>query len=108
MDRAMSRHCSEKLCMLYCRREEGAEGLQCGLGQDSGKCELFPGLPGYEFQELVVRLCLGKAGDHGLRRLLDLLGDERPAEEVDVLELLRVDQELLLAGAGGRDVDRGP
>ena len=74
-------------------------------GGARGNC---PGSARDEFEELGVGLGLGEARDHGVGRLLDLLLHEGAAEEMDALEGLGVDEELLLTGAGGADVDGGP
>src|SRR3954453_24073737 len=57
-------------------------------------------------QELVVALRLPHAVEQQLERLLGLQGVEDPPEPPDDLELVRRQQELLLAGSGGVDVDR--
>src|SRR4051794_27832328 len=57
-------------------------------------------------EELVVALRLPHAVEQQLERLLGLQGVEDPPEPPDDLELVRRQQELLLAGAGRVDVDR--
>src|SRR5690242_10656932 len=61
-----------------------------------------------QLQEFCVVFGFRKPGDHRFRGFLDLLLHQGPSEKMDVLEGLRIDQQLLLAGAGFSDVDGRP
>src|SRR6478609_5790729 len=58
-------------------------------------------------QELEVALGLAQLAEEQLDGLLLVEGVEHPAQLPDGLELVRRHEDLLLAGAGGVDVDRG-
>src|SRR3954466_2068136 len=105
IDRAISRHCSEKLFIQESFASEG-EMRKGSSHARRGTAQERSWLLDDELDELGVGLGFAQAGDHGVGGFLDLLLHQGAAEEVDALEGLRVvDQQFLLAGAGGLDVD---
>ena len=61
-----------------------------------------------QFDELLVVLGLGKAVDHQLGGVLDLLAGEGAAQELRAVQIFTGQDELFFAGAGRVEVDRGP